>query len=105
MSPTCNVPQLEPDGLVVPVEHLQGEVHSDRGSVVVGVGLMDVASDDGGLPDAEVSDHQHLVQVLGPQALHAVGLGRVVGHVSGSNLGLCGDASSWCPCPPLCARL
>ena len=74
--PTCDVPQLKPDSLRVPVEHLQGEVHSDGGSVVGGVGLVDVAPDDGGLPDSEVSDHQHLVQVLLPQALHAVGVRR-----------------------------
>lgn len=80
MGRTCDVPELKPDRLRIPVQHLQGEVHSDGGPVVVGVGLVHVAPDDGGLPDSQVPDHQHLVQVLLPEALHAVGLRRVVAH-------------------------
>lgn len=77
---TCDVPELKPDRLRIPVQHLQGEVHADGGPVVVGVGLVHVAPDDGGFPDSQVSDHQHLVQALLPEALHAVGVRRVVAH-------------------------
>lgn len=77
---TCNVPELKPDRLRIPVQHLQGEVHSDGGPVVVGVSLVHVAPDDGGFPDSQVSDHQHLVQMLLPEALHTVGVRGVVGH-------------------------
>lgn len=41
---------------------------------------MDVAPDDGGLPDPQVSDNQHFVQVLLPERLHAVREGRMIGH-------------------------
>lgn len=78
--PTCNVPQLEPHRLRVPVQHLQGEVHSDGGPVVCGVGLVHVAPDDGRLADPQVPDDQHLVQVFLPEALHAVAVRRVVAH-------------------------
>lgn len=72
--PTCNVPKLKPDSLRVPVQHLQGEVHSDSGPVVGGVSLVDVAPDDGSFSDPQVSDNQHLVQVLLLETLHAVGV-------------------------------
>lgn len=78
--PTCNVPQLKPDSLRVPVQDFQGEIHSDRGPVVTREGLVNVTPDDGGLPDSEVSDDQHLVQVLLPETLHAVGLQGMVRH-------------------------
>lgn len=61
---TCYVPQLQPDRVLIQVEHFEGEVHSDGGSVVSGEVLVHVALDNARLPDAEVSDHQDLIAVL-----------------------------------------
>lgn len=62
----CYVPELQADGLRVPVEHFQGEVYADGGSVVGGVSLVHVSPDDRRFADPEVPDDQHLVQVLLP---------------------------------------
>lgn len=62
---TCYVPQLEPDhSVIVPLQHLQGEVHPDGGPVVLGEDLVDVPLDDGRLPDSQVPDDQNFEQEL-----------------------------------------
>lgn len=62
---TCYVPHLQPDhGVLVPLHDLQGEVHADGGSVVMGEDLMDVALDDGRLPDPQVPDDQDFEEEL-----------------------------------------
>lgn len=62
---TCYVPQLQPDhGAVVPLEHLQREVHPDGGSVVLGEDLMHVSLDDGRFSDSQVPDDQDFEQKL-----------------------------------------
>lgn len=62
---TCYVPQLESDHpILVPLQHLQGEVHPDGGSVVLGEDAMDVPLDDGGFPHSQLPDDQDLEQEL-----------------------------------------
>lgn len=61
---TCDVPQLQPDGVLIQIDYFEGEVHSDGGSVVSGEVLVHVAFDDACLPNAEVSDHQDLIAML-----------------------------------------
>lgn len=61
---TCDVPQLQAHRLLVPVEHFEGEVHPDGGSVVGAEVVVDVPLDDAGLADPEVPDHKDLVEML-----------------------------------------
>lgn len=62
---TCYVPQLQADhGVIVPLENLQGEVHPDGGSVVLGEDLVDVPLDDGGLAHSQLPDDQNFEQML-----------------------------------------
>lgn len=54
---TGDVPQLQPHHcLVIPLEHFEGEVHSDGGPVVLREDLVDVALYDGRFPDSQVAD-------------------------------------------------
>ena len=64
MPVTCDVPQLEAHRLLVPVEHLEREVHADRGAVVGAEVVMDVALDDAGLPHAQVSYDEDLIKMF-----------------------------------------
>lgn len=64
MDCTCNVPQLKAHSLLVPVEHFEGEVHPDGGSVVGAEVVMDIPFDDAGLPDPEVPNHKDLIEML-----------------------------------------
>lgn len=61
---TCDVPQLEAHGLLVPVEDLEGEVHPDGGSVVGAEVVVDIALDDAGLPDPEVTYDEDLIEMF-----------------------------------------
>lgn len=61
---TCDVPQLQPHRLLVPVEHFERKVHADGGAVVGAEVVVHVALDDAGLAHAEVPDHQDLVEML-----------------------------------------
>ncbi len=62
---TGDVPQLQPHHrLLIPVEHFEGEVHSDGGAVVLGEDLVHVALYDGRLTDPEVADDQNFEQAL-----------------------------------------
>lgn len=65
---TGDVPQLQPHHrLVIPTEHLEGEIHADGGAVMLGEDVVHVALDDGSLADAQVPDDEHFEQ---PLALH-----------------------------------
>jgi len=61
---TCDVPQLEAHRLLVPVEHLEREVHADGGAVVGAEVVMHVALDDAGLPHAQVAYDQDLIKMF-----------------------------------------
>lgn len=62
---TGDVPQLQPQHrLVIPAEHLEGEVHSDGGAVVLGEHLVHVALYDGRLTHSQVAYDQHFEQAL-----------------------------------------
>lgn len=62
---TCDVPELQPhQGLAVPVEDFEGEVHADRGPIVLREKLVDVALDNARLAHAEFADDQDLEQML-----------------------------------------
>ncbi len=70
LSLTCDVPQLQPDRLGVPVQNFEREVHPDGRSVVSGVRLMHIAFDDAGLPYSQITDDKNFVQMLFPIAMH-----------------------------------
>lgn len=62
---TGDVPQLQPHHrLVIPIEHFEGEVHTNGGAVVLGEDLVHVALDDRSLPDPQVADDQNFEQPL-----------------------------------------
>lgn len=61
---TCNVPQLKAHRLLIPVEHFEGEVHPDGGSVVRAEVVMDIPFDDTGLTDPEVPYHKDFIEML-----------------------------------------
>lgn len=61
---TCDVPELQPHRLLVPVQHFERKVHADGGAVVGAEVVVHIALDDAGLAHAEVSDHQDLVEML-----------------------------------------
>lgn len=61
---TCDVPQLQPDSVLIQVENFEGEVHANGSPVVIGEVLVHVALDDARLPDAKVSDHQDFIAML-----------------------------------------
>ena len=64
MDCTCDVPQLQPHRLLVPVEDFEREVHPDGGAVVGAEVVVHIPLDDAGLADPEVSYHQDLIEML-----------------------------------------
>lgn len=76
-SGTCDIPQLEAHSLLVQVEHFEGKVDTDGGSVVWAKVVMHIALDDAGLAHAQVSYNQDFVEVFfGMVVLHGGRGGR-----------------------------
>lgn len=79
---TCDIPELQPhQGLAVPVDDFEREIHADGGPVVLGEELVDVALDNAGFAHAQLPDHQHLEEVL-PALRHAAARSFPAGHPS-----------------------
>lgn len=79
-SRTCDIPELQPhQGLAVPVDDFEREIHADGGPVVLGEELVHVALDNAGFAHAQLPDHQHFEEVL-PALRHAAARSFPAGH-------------------------
>lgn len=77
---TCYIPELQPhQGLAVPVDNFEREIHPDGGPVVLGEELVHIPLNNTGFTHAQLSDHQHLEQML-PALRHAGARSFPAGH-------------------------